>query len=650
MTARNRIGLLILFALPLWAQDPPPGPAASPDAAAPVVIDLSSQVPPEAAGFESLLADYAREDRAGNAAGTEGVFEEMRRLRIERNVESLTVPALGLVMLGHERLGKGDADAARAHFERALALDPHLADAHFGLARAAGIPGGIGHVVSGVLARASAPAARVHLRASLLSLGLLAAFGTAWVLGVGLLIRYGGLLLHDIEEHLGPDRPRVVARGVFVLLLLLPCVAQFGWGYLPLWWTALLIVYMAPVEQGVTLAAWLLLAAVGPLTDGITAGTAARRAPLYAEALDAVSGSGQVHTIEALTAASAAAPEDRQLRQLLGLALRKAGRDAEALALYRALEQEDPRDPVATNNLANLYFGAGNFTAAIDLYARAAEGAPAGRPKATVLYNKALAHFNKLEGEPAKEVRSQADAASPGLPIELENRWRYEKDGTVTSVVVDLAPDVTRLQQRQAGAASAPRLGLLNRFSAALLVFGAAAFGIAQWRGSRIFTLRCVKCGSVFCKLCHLGAKKRSGSSSEAPLPLCTPCLHLFVVKDGVSGPARNAKLKDVDAEEGRRVRTFRLLSLVVPGAGQVFGQSTVTGLLLAAAWTGALVALWLPGRLIEVTLVPAVYWGSWAVLVAAPVAGLAWVLAQLLKPSFQFDVKAARRPVARRG
>ena len=41
--------------------------------------------------------------------------------------------------------------------------------------------------------------------------------------------------------------------------------------------------------------------------------------------------------------------------------------------------------------------------------------------------------------------------------------------------------------------------------------------------------------------------------SGDRPLPLCTPCLHLFVVKDGVSGVARNAKLADVEAEERRR-------------------------------------------------------------------------------------------------
>lgn len=638
-----------LFALPLGAQEPAPTSGATP---APNVIDVAPSAQP-VAGFDGLLAEYARAERSGAAPQVEGVFDEMRRLRVERNIENLTVPALGLVLLGHERLAKGEPDAARVHFERALLLDPRLSDAHFGLARAAGVPAGIGHVVSGVLARGLAPGGKVHLRASLLTLGLLAAFCAVWVLAGGLLLRYGGLLLHDIEEHLGPDRPRIIAIGLFALVLLLPCVVFFGWGYLPLWWMALLLVYMAPVEQGVTIAAWLLLAVVGPVADSLGPALSARSAPLYLEALEAVVGAGEQHAIEALSAASAAQPDDVDLQHLVGLALRKAGRDEEAMARYRGLEQKDPRDYRATNNLGNLYFGAGNFTAAIDLYARAAEHAPAGRTRATVLYNKSLAHYNKLEGEPAKEVRSQADAAAPGLPIELENRWRHEQDGSVTSAVVDLAPTVAELQARYTGQGSWPGLGLVNRFSLALLFFGAGAFAVTRWRGERIFTLRCLKCGTVFCKLCHLGAKKKGGGASgDAPLPLCTPCLHLFVVKDGVSGAARNAKLRDVEAEEGRRVKIFRLLSFFVPGAGQVFGRSTVIGLLLAFVWFGALVALVLPGRLVEVTLVPAASWGVWALVLAVPLAVAAWVAAQVLKPSFQFEVKAAaaaRRPAPRR-
>ena len=108
--------------------------------------------------------------------------------------------------------------------------------------------------------------------------------------------------------------------------------------------------------------------------------------------------------------------------------------------------------------------------------------------------------------------------------------------------------------------------GLRNRFTAFLAVFAVVVFGLSRWRGPRMFTLRCVKCGTPFCKRCQLGT---------AAGGLCTQCHHLFVVRDGVSGPARNQKLLEVQEEEGRRDRVFRILSLVAPGAGQVYAQST---------------------------------------------------------------------------
>ena len=93
---------------------------------------------------------------------------------------------------------------------------------------------------------------------------------------------------------------------------------------------------------------------------------------------------------------------------------------------------------------------------------------------------------------------------------------------------------------------------------------------LSFWRGRKTFTMRCLKCGTPFCRRCHLGA---------AVAGLCSQCYHLFVVRDGVSGPARNRKLLEVQAEEGRQDRTFRILSLLLPGAGQVYRGRAVPGL-----------------------------------------------------------------------
>ena len=81
--------------------------------------------------------------------------------------------------------------------------------------------------------------------------------------------------------------------------------------------------------------------------------------------------------------------------------------------------------------------------------------------------------------------------------------------------------------------------------------------------------MRCLKCGTPFCRRCHLGA---------AVAGLCSQCYHLFVVRDGVSGPARNRKLLEVQAEEGRQGQAFRLLSLLLPGAAQVYRGRALPG------------------------------------------------------------------------
>src|SRR5262245_7602253 len=67
---------------------------------------------------------------------------------------------------------------------------------------------------------------------------------------------------------------------------------------------------------------------------------------------------------------------------------------------------------------------------------------------------------------------------------------------------------------------------LSSQFTAFLAVFAVIVFALSQWRSNKMFTMRCLKCDTPFCKRCHLRA---------TPSGLCTQCYHLFVVRDGVS-------------------------------------------------------------------------------------------------------------------
>ena len=87
--------------------------------------------------FESVFAAYVKARQAGDVDGARRAFQEIQRLRIERNVLNLEDVALAIVAEGKRgprqgRPGGGDGAIRRAP----PAWLPHLPDAHLGLALA----------------------------------------------------------------------------------------------------------------------------------------------------------------------------------------------------------------------------------------------------------------------------------------------------------------------------------------------------------------------------------------------------------------------------------------------------------------------------------------------------------------------------------
>ena len=272
-----------------------------------------------------------------------------------------------------------------------------------------------------------------------------------------------------------------------------------------------------------------------------------------------------------------------------GAARRRAGRYEEAAELYRQLLAADPADAVARNNLANIEFVRGSYDAARARYRAGTEAGAERRDRGHLVLQPVA--------RPPPEVRV------PGLQRGQVERGpaRPRAGGRLRPVEVRLArlrgggprPDAaSRSGTSSPGASRGSRCGtsprgrgrrrgrgplagsLANRFVASVGVFALAAFLVGRWRGPKAFTLHCGRCGTAFCRYCHLG--QVSGG-------LCSQCYHLFVVRDGVSGPARNRKMAEVQRADGRRERVFRVLSVLSPGAGQVYGGWTFRGAALLA-------------------------------------------------------------------
>jgi hypothetical protein len=132
---------------------------------------------------------------------------------------------------------------------------------------------------------------------------------------------------------------------------------------------------------------------------------------------------------------------------------------------------------------------------------------------------------------------------------------------------------------------------------------------------------------------------------------LCSQCYHLFVVRDGVSGPARNRKMSEVQDAERRRGRVFRVLSVLSPGAGQVYGGWTLRGTLLLVAWYSVLSVV-LAAQVVPLTDVPRRISPPWVATSVGLALLVVWLLANRFRPRSEVELPArpARRTRAAAG
>jgi hypothetical protein len=117
---------------------------------------------------------------------------------------------------------------------------------------------------------------------------------------------------------------------------------------------------------------------------------------------------------------------------------------------------------------------------------------------------------------------------------------------------------------------------------------------------------------------------------------LCSQCHHLFNVRDGVSGPVRNQKLLEVQKEEVRRERIFRILSLISPGAGHLYGRRVLRGAGVVLLWYVIIFTLLLNVGFIPITDAP--IWLAGPVPLIAAIAPLIaiYVIVNRLKPELE--------------
>ena len=172
-----------------------------------------------------------------------------------------------------------------------------------------------------------------------------------------MLLRHATLLRHDFEETLGSGN---IAFGLAVAVLLLPAVTFQGWGWLPLWWLAVLFIYMSPMEKGVG----------GPRAPGRPrrrAGRGRRGVAAARAAEPAVPGldagrRGRARLARHLAARGRGARRTRTTATCSTCSpssTRRRDGTWTPATIYKEILRASPTDSFALNNLANVEFAGG---------------------------------------------------------------------------------------------------------------------------------------------------------------------------------------------------------------------------------------------------------------------------------------------------
>ncbi|GBC85097.1 hypothetical protein HRbin11_01539 [bacterium HR11] len=307
-------------------------------------------------------------------------------------------------------------------------------------------------------------------------------------------------------------------------------------------------------------------------------------------------------------------PRDLPTLLLYGHGFIRHGYYREAEATYRWALQYFPNHPAVLNNLGNVYFFQENYAQAIEYY-RAAEDQPIpdSKLRAYVLYNHGRALQSRLEF-----------AAGEAKVQEALKTWPDLAHQPARGMALDYLPTRSEAfgSQSPAWFVTGLRQWVRDRRLWVLLILG-GLWGLlrgVRWPAYR--ARACYRCGTPYCPNC-VGV--------DVSRPYCSQCLHLFVVKDGLSPDRRQAKLQQIVRHEHVQVLVTTVVDLLIPGGGWWLRTERLSSLLRLIAWSGAwtffLVPSVRPDWLIDASLVPIFILAGWVTLLGIYGLNLIWVL-----------------------
>lgn len=532
--------------------------------------------------------------KAATLEDRQQIVAELQELCVRRGLRPAPDVAEVFLYMAAEARSQGRTEDFRRMAGFAETFDPYHPAVHLTLATVArkqhGIFSGtfIFETLNAFILSFQHPYTRPVALANLGLWARTAGFLLLGILSLLLMLRYQGLLRHDVHEWLG-GQDQAWNRAAGWVVLFLPSLLFLSGFWWCAYWAGVFLLYARRSEKIVVLAAGVLFAGSGLLATWTAQDLYLTQSPPHVSNIRCYQNRVDIGG-DAYLAPIADTQDARRDAYAFLLASRHLvhGSYPKAEDLYRGLLARNPADAAVANNLGCILCYEGRYQEAIQLFTRAIE---ARGDLAAAFFNRGLARTKIFNFSEAKEDQEKARSIDRDF-LSANNLSSQEDWGPVP---IFLPLELTRgmavaQESERTGRTAIPKKPTLNIAALAfrppfgvavpLLMLGFLVVTLTKKR--KMFAKACYKCGRPFCPRCKTSLEFESH---------CAQCVHLYIKQDGVSPEARLRKNYEVELHN-RFMRVMRaVLSLLAPGAGHFVEGRPFSSLFLLSLWCGFLAA-----------------------------------------------------------
>jgi tetratricopeptide (TPR) repeat protein len=396
------------------------------------------------------------------------------------------------------------------------------------------------------------------------------------LLGVYLLARYAGVILHFVHDRVPAGSLGMAALGSFlggVLLLLLFLPGPF--------WVTVFLGFLAGRfarrwEKG-CFVLFLLLWALSPWVFKQTVCFFSPLSDATYAMQRCLRGDWDATGEEALSAASETNPKSLSLRLTRALVAKRRGDYEEAVHILQKALQEHPQAASLWNNLGNLHAIQGNLQEAKGAYGKAllyGNGSAAPHYNLSQLLRREFAFLRGAqEFQTARKIDAERVDYFTYIHSPNPNRFFMDEEPAMYalwSYASHSDPETERAADDlwRSTAAGVP----LRQTPWVFLVLAGVytVFVGRRRRGQEPFA--CSGCGQVVCGKCDAGAEVGG---------LCSPCYQALYQRENIPRERRHEQIRKMARYQSRRSRRLLLANLVTPGIGFSLLEEKARGALI---------------------------------------------------------------------